>query len=278
MSRLRVAGQLVLVALGLAAAGPVGSGPSAVAGLPEWKEPAQYRVDMVMQRGAETVVMQRFIDAGRARSEIGAQGMTMVMIERPDRGVAWIILPPMEGQGKFYLEQKLPKPETVDPRAPAGPPPDLRVRPLGSETVDGRHCLKYELTWQGRSALVWSDAETGAPVRMRDAEVSMEWRNYQVGPQPAALFEPPAGYERQVMPDLGDMSGMAGMMAAQTALGMAGGVAAQAAGQAGAAAGMVLGGPIGAMIGQYVGQYAASWLMSKGQQALMPGPGVSGQR
>ncbi|HXG15800.1 MAG TPA: hypothetical protein VNK50_06095 [Calidithermus sp.] len=248
--------------------------------MPEWKEPAHYRVDIVMRRGADTVVMRRFTSAGRVRWELAAAGTDMVMIERPDRGVIWIVPPPAPGHVRAYLEHKLPSPAPASAGAAAGLPADLTVRLLGPETVDGRRCVKYELAHQGRTATVWADAETGAPVRLRHAEMSVDWQNYSVGPQPAALFEPPPGYERQVMPDFGDasvMAGMAGMTLGQAALGTAGGFAAQAAGQAGAAAGMALGGPIGAVIGQYLGQYAAGWLVGKGQQAVMPGPSMPGR-
>ncbi|HXG02556.1 MAG TPA: hypothetical protein VNO23_03955 [Candidatus Binatia bacterium] len=260
-ARSRIVGLLVLAAVAV-----VRPTSAQVPAAPQWREPGQYRVEVVMRQGSNAVVLRRFVDSGRARTEMRADGHEITIIERPDRGVAYLVMPPLgQPQDRMYLERKLPASDPTGRR----PAPAVAMRYLGSEMLGGRRCDKYEVSAEGRTALYWVDGESGAPVRMQDGDLSVDWRDYRPDPQPAELFEPPAGYQRVVMPEI---EGLMGQMAAQTALGMAGGFATQAAGQALAAAGAAVGGPIGAVVGQMVGERVAGWLLGQAQNALTPGP------
>jgi hypothetical protein len=80
---------------------------------------------------------------------------------------------------------------------------------VGSETVNGRHTVKYEGTnAKGESATVWLDSDVRFPIKWEGNHGSGELQNIQVGAQPSSLFEPPAGYTRMQLPNGMQMPGM----------------------------------------------------------------------
>jgi hypothetical protein len=74
---------------------------------------------------------------------------------------------------------------------------------LGSETVNGRSTVEYEGTnTKGENSKVWLDKEVRFPIKWEGKNGGGELRNIQEGPQPASLFDVPAGYTKM------DMGGM----------------------------------------------------------------------
>jgi hypothetical protein len=76
---------------------------------------------------------------------------------------------------------------------------------VGSDTVNGRSCVKYEATNKsGDVTTFWIDPKLRFPIKGKDKSSSWELRNIQEGAQPASLFEVPAGYTKF---DMGNMGG-----------------------------------------------------------------------
>ncbi len=74
---------------------------------------------------------------------------------------------------------------------------------IGSETVNGRSTVKYEGTnSKGEPGTMWLDSKVRFPIKWEGKNGSGELRNIQEGPQPASLFQVPAGYTKM------DMGGM----------------------------------------------------------------------
>jgi hypothetical protein len=74
---------------------------------------------------------------------------------------------------------------------------------VGNETVNGRSTIKYEGTnAKGEPGAAWFDSKLRFPVKWDGKNGSGEMQNIQEGPQPASLFEIPAGYSKM------DMGGM----------------------------------------------------------------------
>jgi len=75
---------------------------------------------------------------------------------------------------------------------------------VGHETVNGRNTVKYEGTnSKGESGYFWLDPQLRFPVKWQQKDTTGgELRNIQEGPQPASLFQVPAGYTKF------DMGGM----------------------------------------------------------------------
>lgn len=71
---------------------------------------------------------------------------------------------------------------------------------VGNETVNGRDTVKYEGTnSSGETSAVWLDPKLRFPVKWQSAKSSGGLNNIQEGPQPASLFEVPAGYTKMDM-------------------------------------------------------------------------------
>ena len=74
---------------------------------------------------------------------------------------------------------------------------------VGSETVNGRSTVKYEATnASGEVGHFWLDPKLRFPVKWDGKKSGGELRNIQERPQPASLFEIPAGFTKM---DLGGM-------------------------------------------------------------------------
>ncbi len=74
---------------------------------------------------------------------------------------------------------------------------------VGNETVNGRNTVKYETTnASGDVKHFWLDPKLRFPVKWDGKNNGGELRNIQEGPQPASLFEIPAGFTKM------DMGGM----------------------------------------------------------------------
>jgi hypothetical protein len=72
---------------------------------------------------------------------------------------------------------------------------------VGNESVNGRSTVEYEGTnAKGDTSHFWIDPKLRFPVKWQGKSTSGELRDIQEGPQPANLFEIPAGYTKMEMP------------------------------------------------------------------------------
>jgi hypothetical protein len=76
--------------------------------------------------------------------------------------------------------------------------PHLVCHHQGSESVNGRPAQKWTVAEKGASdsGTVWIDDRLHLIVKSTSHSGGVELHDIQEGPQPAALFEPPAGYRR----------------------------------------------------------------------------------
>lgn len=85
--------------------------------------------------------------------------------------------------------------------------PEGTCERVGSDTVNGRSAVKYKGTSSnGDTNYFWLDTKLKFPLKWQGPQESGELRNIQEGPQPASLFEIPAGYQKM---DMGNMMGHA---------------------------------------------------------------------
>jgi outer membrane lipoprotein-sorting protein len=76
---------------------------------------------------------------------------------------------------------------------------------LGTETVNGRSCDKWEVTNKdGHKQTLWIDQKLHFPIRMTDGQITSDFTNIKEGAQDASLFKVPAGYQKF---DMGSMGG-----------------------------------------------------------------------
>jgi hypothetical protein len=191
----------------IAAASMIGmaSYPSSALGdVPTLNPDVAYSAKRVISSG-EGRMEQRYFqrDGSTNRMELHVNGEHSVVIMNGDRGVIMLLMPAqqtyMEGSsaGRAFDETnvELPDPETWE------------IERVGRESVNGVPATKYRVATDGGEVtrmrgFIWVSDE-GIPVRTDmvtgDDRIQMELSDLVVGPQPASLFEPPAGYQRIVI-------------------------------------------------------------------------------
>jgi hypothetical protein len=128
-------------------------------------------------------------------------------ISDPDRGVLLIIME----QQRMYMEQPL---QNAGGRMQEwNSSMENAAKKVGTETVSGLKCTKYELESGGHKVTYWISEKISFPVKMEDRNGSMLLKNIEFGNVPGSLFELPPGYQKFSMPSIGGgMPGMPGGM------------------------------------------------------------------
>jgi outer membrane lipoprotein-sorting protein len=149
-------------------------------------------------------VQQVYFAKGKERSEMQMQGMSMVLINRADKGIAWQLMPMQQ----MYSEINLNKAKSMSGSAPS----DVSIEDLGYENLDGVLTAKYKLVLKDKSAggFIWLSPEK-IPVKMdflskegnTKNRITMTLSDLKLGAQPAELFELPKGYKP--MPTMGNL-------------------------------------------------------------------------
>lgn len=157
---------------------------------------------VVMAEGSFTQTVHH--SHGKERSEMQMEGMSMISIIRPDKKLAWQLMP----MQKMYMEMDFASAKKMSGKAPD----DVTIEKVGSDILDGINTTKYKILMKDKSAggFIWLSPEN-IPVKMdflskegKDKNrITMTLKNLKVEPQEAALFELPEGY--QPMPSMGNM-------------------------------------------------------------------------
>ena len=227
-----VLGVLVALPAGISASAARDQAPASNAA------PSHYRVDMHIEGDGERMIMRRYVDGSRSRTEIDFDGETIVTIEAGDAArTTYTIVPSM----KRVMKSTLPKDaasapaQTGETAAPEDAEEGLEL--VGTETLDGKSVQKYRVKMPNGDGFIWVDPLTELPVRMESGGSRVDMRNYEFSKPAPELFQIPKGYE--VM----DLDQMRSMSAARmVAGGIAGGYAARAGESAGGSLGASLGG------------------------------------
>jgi hypothetical protein len=167
---------------------------------------AEYSGERVIESAQGTLTQKIYSAAGKERMEMDMGGMQSVMILRPDKKVAWMLMPAQ----RMYMELDLSQ---AKQQAASGPPEDVTIEKVGEETIGGHSTTKYKMLMRDKSAggFMWF-TDDGIPLKMdmlsKDGKekfrMTMTLRNLEVGKQDASLFELPAGYSK--MPNMGGMN------------------------------------------------------------------------
>ncbi len=174
----------------------------------------QFTAEMLITAQNGTELKEKiYTDNGRVRLEMDASGVPMTMIVRPDQQKIYTI---MEAQKMImvmpYDARKLEEQMAFATGL------DRKYQNLGPEVIDGVACTKYQFTSeQGKVYDLWADTARKIPIKMsaEDHSFSMVFKDYQIGPQDAALFAvPAAGYQIMSMPSI-SLPNMPGGPAAQ---------------------------------------------------------------
>ena len=135
---------------------------------------------------------------GRERHEQNLNGIPAAFVLRTDTPIGDLVLPKMHTTVEFVLPPELRL--FADPR--------LTRKPVGHESINGVPTTKYDIEvtvpeGHGTGNLWLSDANIpmkldGSFTRASGRVATLHWEltHVHVGPQPASLFEPPAGFSK----------------------------------------------------------------------------------
>jgi hypothetical protein len=197
----------------------------------------EFSYERTTKMGAKTTTSKRYQKGMISRQE---ESGGHIIIVRPDKHVAWALMT----ETKTYYEQTLPR--DIGTKTEAAQLAELAktkpgIKKVGSETIDGYVCDEYKLDQkkmaQGQSkgrpspeagtALVWVSPKLGVVLKaVTDSpkgKVTAVVTNIKVRKLPDSLFEIPAGYKKQEMPNMSGMKGMQGMKGMKGMPGMKGG-------------------------------------------------------
>jgi hypothetical protein len=170
--------------------------------------PTDYSTDMVVLSGSQVMqTMKLYVSGQKSRMEgmtAGPLGPT-VTISRKDKGVTWTL----------YLDKKQYTEKSLAASSAPGRPDlsnldlaSLQKVILGKENVLGYACTKMRITMgtmpngQALTSTVWVADSLELPIRLEAMGIVQENRNLKTGPQPATLFEIPAGFVKTVAPGM----------------------------------------------------------------------------
>ena len=164
-----------------------------------WPTPeAAYQATRVMDAGGMQMSGRLFHDRGKERWEVEMQGMTQVMILRPDLDKMFMLMPEMNMamEMPFAFGANIPSPERH-----AGNEPEV----VGQEVIAGEETTKYKFEGDdgtGPYTVFYWLTDDGITLRTEGTSAQGSFAMYldglDRGDQPADLFELPAGV--QVMP------------------------------------------------------------------------------
>jgi len=155
----------------------------------------EFSADMVIQpKGDEALTGKIFVKGEKVRQETSEEGEVQIMIIRPDKKVTWMITP----EEKVYMEMPYQSEDKTFEEWTAEK--EKKAKLLGEDTVSGLVCKKYESMEDGEKTFFWVSKQFPFPIKVEDAEVTMEYKNIKDGPLAESLFELPEGYQKMSMP------------------------------------------------------------------------------
>jgi hypothetical protein len=165
---------------------------------------------LITTRDGNTINSKLYCDNGRIRTEMTAEGMTIIIL--PDQQKAYTV---MDSQKMVMV---MPYDPAKYKKFMIGTPGfQGTTEAAGTDTVDGVACNKYKLTTDGKVYDLWTNTATKQPVKLavEDGSFVLVWKNYQAGPQDPALFQVPAGYQMVTMPSMPNFPGGGGAVPGQ---------------------------------------------------------------
>lgn len=167
-----------------------------------------FQADVIQTMQGMEVTGTFYLQGNNSRTEMNIMGRNTCTISRLDKKIMWMVHPD-EG---FYIEMPLDPASPQSLRDEAAFAKVARKKKVGSETVNGFACDKFEITYNDPGVGVmttWISKKLDFPVRTifrgPMGEVHTEYKNIRTGAIDASLFELPAGLQKMSMPTMGGM-------------------------------------------------------------------------
>ena len=166
------------------------------------KMPKEMSATVVSSSGGRTNQSKLYMKADKVRMENEMAGGSYTIVRR-DLKKVWMVMPP----SKTYME-------VAEGKKEAAAIPEEKVKGevsrkvVGSETIDGHPCTKYEVTVKvddkTMNTYQWMATDINFPIKTAavDGSWSMEYKDIKLGSQPDSLFELPTGYQKMSIPSM----------------------------------------------------------------------------
>lgn len=168
---------LLCLAFAAAAAQAANNSPMA-----EW--PKAYSVEMETVAGGMTTKSKLSVDGDKMRTD--ADQMSTII--RQDKKMAYSLM----HANKMVMENAIPDAPAAAAQAGAEPVWEK----VGSATINGQACTEYKMK-TGNDVTTFFINGDKLPVRMTNANVTIDYKNFKADKPDASLFEVPAGYSAQ---------------------------------------------------------------------------------
>jgi outer membrane lipoprotein-sorting protein len=161
-------------------------------------------------RTGEKTMSKIYFSPRKMRMDSTARGHETIMIVDSSTKTSYMLMP----QRHMYMEMRADQggvvtrpeqtaPSSFDPKRPCMA--DATCKQVGTETISGRVCEKWETTTKRGTTTTWVDKKLFYPMKTMTATGDvMELSNVKEGKPDASLFEVPAGYRKM---DMGSMMG-----------------------------------------------------------------------
>ncbi|MDY6842993.1 MAG: DUF4412 domain-containing protein [Thermodesulfobacteriota bacterium] len=142
----------------------------------------------------ESIKGKIFIKRNNMRKELFMGQEKQVMIVRHDKGVIWNLMP----KEKMYMEMPLQMDDKKFERWSSEK--ESSAQYLGTETISGVLCKKYQYAESGEKTAVWVSDTFPFPIRVEHQSGFLEYRNIKKANIADSLFEIPPGYMKMSLP------------------------------------------------------------------------------
>lgn len=154
-----------------------------------------------------------YLDLPRMRMDInnagngkqaGPFGGKMSMIMDGGAKTMYMLMPEQQMYMEFHTDQdsamtkSMPKlQDMMHGGDPCAGREGATCKKLGTESVNGRSCDKWEVTQKsGKSETFWIDQKLHFPIKMVNGDITTQYTNIKEGAQDASLFKVPSGYRK----------------------------------------------------------------------------------
>lgn len=174
---------------------------------------SEFQADFIQKHESIEIKGKFYIKGNKMRTDMDMMGQHMSMITRMDKKVSWNV----QHDAKMYFEMPIPPENDMILRPDEALAKIAVKKKIGSETVNGYACDKYEIVYKDKSKgkiEQWVARKLNFPIKIiyhgPAGVMTTEYYNIQSGSVDSGLFEVPPGFQKMTMPTMG--SGMGGMM------------------------------------------------------------------
>jgi hypothetical protein len=152
------------------------------------------KYDQLITASGTSMTQKVFIKKNKMRTEMVSEGQTIIMLVNFDTQTMYNYMPAQNMAIKMNMSQA-GTPASDQAESAVNYTPTV----LGTETVDGKVCLKVQYTANGATTTQWIWKQYGLPVRVESVSSSgtsiIEYKNYDFGDIADSMFELPSGVQ-----------------------------------------------------------------------------------